>query len=63
MPGVSHPEDLGDAGLAVDHQSMHAPEHVPDLGEVVFRGQPGPGEQAVVVGAALAVDQDELDGR
>ena len=38
------------------------PEHVADLGEVVFGQQPSPGEQPVVVRAALAVHQDELHG-
>jgi hypothetical protein len=63
MPGVGHPQDLGDGALTVDHEAMHLPEHVADLGEVVLGVQPGPGEQAVVVGAALAVDERELDGR
>jgi hypothetical protein len=36
------------------------PEHVADDGEIVFGRQPRPWEEPVVVGAALAVDQDEL---
>ncbi len=62
MPGVGDPEDAGDAGLAVDHEAVDLPQHVADLAEVVVGGQPGPREQPVVVGAALAIDQDELDG-
>jgi hypothetical protein len=62
VPGVGHAEDLGDAGLAVHHQPVHPPQHVPDLDQVVLGVQPGAGEQAVVVGAALAVDEHELDG-
>jgi hypothetical protein len=62
MPGVGHPEDLGDGTLTVDHQPVDLAEHVADGGEVVLGGQPGSGEQVVVVGAALAVDEHELDG-
>jgi hypothetical protein len=43
VPGVGHAQDLGDAGLAVDHQPMHPPKHVADLAEVVLGRQPGPG--------------------
>jgi hypothetical protein len=63
VPGIGHPEDLGDAGLALDHQAMHSPQHVPHLVQVVLGGQPGPRDQPVVVGAALAIHQDELHRR
>jgi hypothetical protein len=61
MPGVSHPEDLGDAGLAVDHEPMHLPQHVADLVQVVFSRQPCPRDQPVVVRTTLAVHEHELD--
>jgi hypothetical protein len=38
LPGVGHAQDLGDAGLAVQHQPVDLPEHIPHLGEVVFCG-------------------------
>jgi len=63
VPGIGHPENLGDGGLAVDHQPMHLSERVADLVQVVLGRQPGAGDQPVIVGAALAVDEDELDGR
>jgi hypothetical protein len=62
VPGVGHAEDLGDTGLAVNHQAMHPPEHFPDLVQLILGRQPGPGEQPVVVRAALAIDEHELDG-
>jgi hypothetical protein len=62
MPGVGHPEDLGDGALAIQHQLVHLAQHVADLGQVILCGQPGAGEEPVIVGAALAVDEDELDG-
>jgi len=61
VPGVGDAEDLGDGALAVDHQPVHLAEDVADLAEVVLGRQPGSGDQPVVVGAALAVDQHELD--
>jgi hypothetical protein len=60
VPSIRHPEDLGDAGLAVGHQPMHLPQDVADLVEVVLGRQPGPSHEAVVVGTALAIDQHEL---
>ena len=42
---------------------MHMAEHVADLVQVVLGRQPRPGDQPVVVRAALAIDQHELDGR
>ena len=62
MPGVGDPEDLGDGALAVQHQPVCLPQRVPYLLQVVLSVQPGAGDEAVVVGAALAVHQDELDG-
>ena len=59
VPGVVTLQDLGDAGLAVEHQPMDPPQDLADVVEVVLGRQLR--GQAVVVGAALAVDQDELD--
>jgi hypothetical protein len=63
VPGVGVAEDLGDAGLAVDHQPMDLPQYVTHVVQVVLGREPGACDQAVVVGAALAVDQHELHGR
>jgi hypothetical protein len=41
---------------------MHLPEHVADLIQAVLGRQPGPRQQPVVVGATLAIHQDELHG-
>src|SRR5215218_8745724 len=62
MPGVGHAQDLGDRALPVDHQPVDLPEDVADLAQVIFGGQPGPWDQPVVVGAALAINEHELDG-
>jgi hypothetical protein len=62
VPGVGHAEDLGDGDLPVKHQLVDLPQHLADLVQVIFGGQPGAGHQPVVVGAALAVHEDELDG-
>ncbi|HKO84253.1 MAG TPA: hypothetical protein VJ140_06765, partial [Actinomycetota bacterium] len=48
--------------MAVDHEPVDLPEHVADLVQVVLRRQPRSWEQPAVVGAALAVDEHELDG-
>ena len=62
MPGIGHAEHAGDGALAVQHEPMDLPQHVTHLIQVVLGGQPGARGQAVVVGAALAVDEYELDG-
>jgi hypothetical protein len=36
VPGVGHAQDLGDAGLAVDHQPVDLPEHVAHVVQVVL---------------------------
>jgi hypothetical protein len=62
VPGVGDAQDLGDGGLAVDHQPVGLAEHVAHGGEIVFGRQPGPRDQPVVVRTALAVDEHELHG-
>jgi hypothetical protein len=62
LPGVGHAQDLSDGALAVHHQPVDLSEHIADLVEVVLGRQPGAGEEPVVVRAALAVDEHELDG-
>jgi hypothetical protein len=53
VPGVGDPEDLSDGALAVDRQPVCLPQHVPYLLQVVLGVQPGPGDEPVVVGAAV----------
>src|SRR5262245_25377344 len=63
VPRVGHTQDPSDGPLAVDHQPVDSPEHVAHLVQVVLGVQPGSWVEPVVVGAALAVDEHELDGR
>ena len=63
MPGVGDAQDLGDGPLAIEHQPVDSPQHLAHLVQVVLGCQPGAGGESVVVGAALAVHEDELDGR
>ena len=36
VPGVGDAQDRAMAGLAVDHQPMHPPQHVADLAQVIL---------------------------